>query len=71
MTQRPTPRLPEELLGILRCPVTGLPLRQDGSGLVTASAGPGGEPVHYSIEDGIAILIPGSSGEQPEAGSGS
>ncbi len=56
------PNLPPELLSILRCPVTGSTLNQDGDELVTATGGHNGEPLRYSINDGIPVLLP--AGEQ-------
>ncbi|ABY24733.1 conserved hypothetical protein [Renibacterium salmoninarum ATCC 33209] len=51
--------LQKELLSILRCPVTGSRLQQGQHELVSDSPGPEGVPLHYRIEDGIAILLPG------------
>ncbi|WP_160667094.1 Trm112 family protein [Pseudarthrobacter sp. ATCC 49987] len=52
------PKISPELLSVLRCPVTGSPLVQDGEELVTATAGPSGEKLRYAIEDGIPLLLP-------------
>ena len=52
------PKISPELLSVLRCPVTGSPLVQDGEELVTAAAGPAGEKLRYAIEDGIPLLLP-------------
>ena len=52
------PKISPELLSVLRCPVTGSPLVQDGGELVTTTAGPSGEKLRYAIEDGIPLLLP-------------
>ena len=52
------PKISPELLSVLRCPVTGSPLAQDGEELVTTAAGPSGEKLRYAIEDGIPLLLP-------------
>ena len=52
------PKISPELLSVLRCPVTGSPLVQDGEELVTTAAGPAGEKLRYAIEDGIPLLLP-------------
>ena len=52
------PKISPELLSVLRCPVTGSPLVQDGEELVTTAAGPAGAKLRYAIEDGIPLLLP-------------
>lgn len=52
------PKISPELLSVLRCPVTGSPLVQDGDELVTTAAGAAGEKLRYPIEDGIPLLLP-------------
>lgn len=52
------PNISPALLSVLRCPVTGSPLAQDGEELVTTAAGPSGEKLRYAIEDGIPLLLP-------------
>ena len=52
------PKISPELLSVLRCPVTGSSLVQDGEELVTADAGPAGVKLRYAIEDGIPLLLP-------------
>ena len=52
------PKISPELLSVLRCPVTGSPLAQDGEELVTTAEGAGGAPLRYAIEDGIPLLLP-------------
>jgi uncharacterized protein YbaR (Trm112 family) len=47
-----------ELLSVLRCPVTGSALVQEGEELVTAGKDTGGERLRYAIEDGIPLLLP-------------
>ncbi|ABM06650.1 MULTISPECIES: Trm112 family protein [Micrococcaceae] len=52
------PKVSPELLSILRCPVTGSPLVQEGDELVSTDAAADGEKLRYSIEDGIPLLLP-------------
>ena len=52
------PKISPELLSVLRCPVTGSPLVQDGEELVTTAPGPAGVALRYTIEDGIPLLLP-------------
>jgi uncharacterized protein len=52
------PKISPELLSVLRCPVTGSPLVQDGEELVAEAAGESGEKLRYPIEDGIPLLLP-------------
>lgn len=52
------PKVSPELLSILRCPVTGSPLVQEGDELVSTQAAADGEKLRYSIEDGIPLLLP-------------
>ncbi|MEO5779355.1 Trm112 family protein [Arthrobacter sp. PAMC25284] len=52
------PKLSPDLLSVLRCPVTGSPLEQDGEELVSAAADESGKTLRYSIEDGIPLLLP-------------
>ncbi|WOH19946.1 hypothetical protein IRJ34_06375 [Paenarthrobacter sp. GOM3] len=52
------PKVSPELLSILRCPVTGSPLVQEGDELVASVAAADGEKLRYSIEDGIPLLLP-------------
>ncbi|MFK0040937.1 Trm112 family protein [Paenarthrobacter sp. NPDC090517] len=52
------PKVSPELLSILRCPVTGSPLVQEGDELVSIDAAAGGEKLRYTIEDGIPLLLP-------------
>jgi uncharacterized protein YbaR (Trm112 family) len=51
------PNLSPSLLDILRCPVTGSPLVQEGDSLVAAVPGPDGTTPRYPIEDGIPVLL--------------
>lgn len=51
-------RLQNDLLNILRCPVTGSRLRQEQDELISEAAGPDGVPLRYPVRDGIAILLP-------------
>lgn len=52
------PKLSPELLSVLRCPVTGSALVQEGDELVTVTAGGSGEKLRYTIDDGIPLLLP-------------
>ena len=52
------PHLSPELLSVLRCPVTGSALVQEGDELVAAVAGESGVKPRYAIEDGIPLLLP-------------
>ncbi|MBG6224155.1 uncharacterized protein YbaR (Trm112 family) [Arthrobacter sp. CAN_A2] len=57
--------LPSRLLDVLRCPVTGSKLVQDGSVLRSSSPGPDGVPLSYSLDEGIPVLL---RRELPEGG---
>jgi uncharacterized protein YbaR (Trm112 family) len=52
------PKIRPELLSVLRCPVTGSPLVQEGEELVSTAAGESGVKLRYTIEDGIPLLLP-------------
>ncbi len=47
----------EQLMAILRCPVTGSTLVQDGQELVSTANGPDGAPLRYTIDEGIVLLL--------------
>lgn len=47
-------RISPELLSLLRCPVTGAALRQDGDVLVSIADG---EKRSYTIDEGIPVLL--------------
>ncbi|KRE77363.1 Trm112 family protein [Arthrobacter sp. Soil763] len=47
-----------ELLSVLRCPVTGSALVQEGEELVAAAPDAEGRQLRYAIEDGIPLLLP-------------
>ena len=47
----------EQLMAILRCPVTGSTLVQDGQELVSTANGPDGVPLRYNIDEGIVLLL--------------
>ena len=51
------PKISPDLLSVLRCPVTGSPLVQDGEELVSTAAGESGVKLRYPIEDGIPLLL--------------
>ena len=52
------PKVSPELLSILRCPVTGSTLVQEGEELVAAVADATGNKPRYAIQDGIPLLLP-------------
>ena len=45
-------------MSVLRCPVTGSGLVQEGDELVTVTADDAGNKLRYKIEDGIPLLLP-------------
>ena len=49
--------LPARLLDVLRCPVTGSTLVQDGELLRSSDDGPDGRPLRYELEEGIPVLL--------------
>lgn len=49
--------LSQDLLSLLRCPVTGSSLVVEGDQLVSTGTGADGERLRYRIEDGIALLL--------------
>ncbi len=51
------PHVRDELLVLLRCPVTRSSLVQDGDDLVSTAPGPDGQPLRYRIEDQIVLLL--------------
>ncbi|MEJ1113426.1 Trm112 family protein [Paenarthrobacter sp. CCNWLY172] len=52
------PKVSPELLSILRCPVSGSPLVQEGEELVSTAGDSTGKKLRYAIEDGIPLLLP-------------
>lgn len=50
-------KLSESLMLVLRCPVTGSPLHQEGEELLSTANGPDGVPLRYGIDEGIALLL--------------
>jgi uncharacterized protein YbaR (Trm112 family) len=72
------PKISPDLLSVLRCPVTGSSLVQEGDELVSTAAGESGEKLRYAIEDGIPLLLrpelipaaSAASSEQHDASSG-
>jgi uncharacterized protein YbaR (Trm112 family) len=52
------PKISPELLSVLRCPVTGSALVQEGEELVATVADESGVKPRYAIEDGIPLLLP-------------
>ncbi|WP_343319777.1 MULTISPECIES: hypothetical protein [Arthrobacter] len=50
-------KISEKLLPILRCPVTGSTLVQEGEELISSANGPEGSPLRYSIDEGILLLL--------------
>lgn len=58
MTAFSMPLINPELLSVLRCPVTGSALVQEGEELVAVSPDADGRKPRYAIEDGIPLLLP-------------
>ncbi|MCC9175236.1 MULTISPECIES: Trm112 family protein [Arthrobacter] len=52
------------LLDVLRCPVTGSVLVQDGDELVSTVPDAGGKPVRYRVEEGIPVLLKAAATRQ-------
>ncbi|WP_104091209.1 hypothetical protein [Arthrobacter sp. GMC3] len=50
-------KISEALLSVLRCPVTGSRLVQEGSELLSTVPGPDGQPLRYAIDEGIPLLL--------------
>jgi uncharacterized protein YbaR (Trm112 family) len=49
--------LPPQLLDVLRCPVTGSVLVEEGGRLIATVPGPDGVPPEYRLEEGIPVLL--------------
>jgi uncharacterized protein YbaR (Trm112 family) len=49
--------LPLQLLDVLRCPVTGSRLVQEGAVLRSSEPGPDGSPLSYELDEGIPVLL--------------
>ena len=49
--------LPSRLLDVLRCPVTGSKLVQEGRVLRSSSPGPDGTRLTYTLDEGIPVLL--------------
>ncbi len=50
--------LSPELLAVLRCPVTGSSLVQEGEELVSSAKDATGQQLRYRIDEGIPVLLP-------------
>lgn len=50
-------KISENLLAVLRCPVTGSVLVQDGETLLSTEPGDDGAPLRYAIDEGILLLL--------------
>ena len=50
-------KISENLLAVLRCPVTGSTLAQDGEALLSTEPGVDGAPLRYAIDEGIVLLL--------------
>ena len=50
--------LSPELLAVLRCPVTGSSLVQEGEELVSSAKDASGQQPRYRIDEGIPVLLP-------------
>lgn len=57
-------RIPAGLLAVLRCPVTGSALEQDGDELVSTGQDEAGERRRYRLDEGIPVLLPGTPDPQ-------
>jgi uncharacterized protein YbaR (Trm112 family) len=51
-------KLPPELIAVLRCPVTGSSLVQEGDELVATGQDAAGRQPRYRIDEGIPVLLP-------------
>ncbi len=51
------PNLPARLIDVLRCPVTGSALVQEGDVLRTDAPGSDGEHLTYGLDEGIPVLL--------------
>ncbi|MDN4612543.1 Trm112 family protein [Arthrobacter burdickii] len=49
--------LPQQLLDVLRCPVTGSRLVQEGAVLRSTAEGPDGGALTYELDEGIPVLL--------------
>ncbi|MFD1214403.1 Trm112 family protein [Arthrobacter sp. GCM10027362] len=62
--------LPPELIAVLRCPVTGSELVQEGDQLVSTGTDAAGRQLRYRIDEGIPVLLPAApEAAGPEAAS--
>jgi uncharacterized protein len=59
-------KLSAELLAVLRCPVTGTALVQEGDELVSIGKAASGRRLRYALDEGIPVLLPGQA--NPDAG---
>ena len=60
--------LSPELLAVLRCPVTGSSLVQEGEELVSSARDATGQQLRYRIDEGIPVLLPPALQEAGQAG---
>jgi uncharacterized protein YbaR (Trm112 family) len=60
--------LSPELLAVLRCPVTGSSLVQEGEELVSTAKDASGQQLRYRIDEGIPVLLPPSLHANQAAG---
>ena len=61
--------LSPELLAVLRCPVTGSSLVQEGGELVSSAKDATGRQLRYRIDEGIPVLLPPALQEAGQTGS--
>ncbi|MCW2132456.1 Trm112 family protein [Arthrobacter sp. VKM Ac-2550] len=59
--------LSPELLAVLRCPVTGSSLVQEGEELVSSAKDASGQQLRYRIDEGIPVLLPPALHEAAQA----
>lgn len=62
--------LSPELLAVLRCPVTGSSLVQEGEELVSSAKDASGQQLRYRIDEGIPVLLPPALHEAAQPASG-
>jgi uncharacterized protein YbaR (Trm112 family) len=60
--------LSPELLAVLRCPVTGSSLVQEGEELVSSAKDASGRQLRYRIDEGIPVLLPPALQEAGQTG---
>lgn len=59
-------KLSAKILAVLRCPVTGTALVQEGDELVSVGKDASGRRLRYALDEDIPVLLPGQA--SPGAG---